>query len=114
VHHFVRLCVEVLNGHRPAAHLRHVSLPSEAAGVVAQGLAAARRVSGMRKAAQTPGRRPPRRLPPAAVMRLALCQPRPGAIEAAVAVVTGERTWALAIRLELHADTWSATTLRLI
>ncbi len=114
VHRFVRLCVEVLNGYRPAAHLRKYSLPGEAAGIVAQGLAAAQRVASLRKAAQAPGRRPPRRPSPAAVVRLRLCEPRPGAVEAAVALVTGERTWALALRLELHQDTWSATALRLI
>jgi hypothetical protein len=114
VHRFVRLCVEVLNGYRPAAHLRRFSLPGDAAGVVAQGLAAAQRVASLRKAAQTPGRRAPRRPSPAAVVRLRLCEPRPGAVEAAVALVTGERTWALALRLELHQDIWSATALRLI
>jgi hypothetical protein len=114
VHRFVRLCVEVLNGYRPAAHLRRFSLPAEAAGIVTQGLAAAQRVASLRKAAQAAGRRPPRRPSPAAVVRLRLCEPRPGAVEAAVALVTGDRTWALALRLELHQDTWSATALRLI
>jgi hypothetical protein len=114
VNRFVRMCVEVLNGHRPPAHLRHLSRPEEAAGVVAQGLAAARRVSELRKAAVPPGRRQPRRAPPVAVVRLRLCEPRPGAVEAAVALVTGDRTWALALRLELHHQGWAATTLRLV
>jgi hypothetical protein len=114
VHRFVRLCVEVLNGYRPAAHLRRLSMPAEAAGIVAQGLAAAQRVASIRKAALAAGRRPPRRPSPAAVVRLRLCEPRPGAVEAAVALVTGDRTWALALRLELHQETWSATALRLI
>jgi Family of unknown function (DUF6459) len=114
VHRFVRLCVEVLNGYRPAAHLRRFSLPAEAAGIVAQGLAAAQRVASLRKAAQAAARRPLRRPSPAAVIRLRLCEPRPGAVEAAVALVTGDRTWALALRLELHQETWAATALRLI
>ena len=38
---FVAMCVEVLNGYRPAAHLRRLSRPGQAAGVVAQALAAA-------------------------------------------------------------------------
>jgi hypothetical protein len=113
VHRFVRLCVEVLNGHRPPAHLRQFSRPEEAAGVVAQGLAGARRVAELRKAAH-PVRRPPRRPSPVAVIRLRLCEPRPGAVEAAVALVTGDRTWAMALRMELHQQAWSATTLRLI
>src|SRR5687768_640702 len=41
VRRFVSTCVEVLNGHRPAAHLRRLSQPREAATVVAQGLAGA-------------------------------------------------------------------------
>jgi hypothetical protein len=111
VHRFVRLCVEVLNGHRPPAHLRQLSRPEEAAGVVAQGLAGARRVAEMRKVS---GRRPARRQSPVAVISLRLCEPRSGAVEAAVALVTGERTWAMALRLEQHQQAWTATTLRLI
>ncbi|WP_433301187.1 Rv3235 family protein [Actinoplanes sp. CA-030573] len=114
VHRFVRMCVEVLNGHRPPAHLRHLARPAEAASVVAQGLAGSRRVAELRRAALAPGRRPPKRPPPTAVIRLRLCEPRPGAVEAAVALVTGERTWAMALRMELHQETWSATLLRLI
>lgn len=113
VHRFVRLCVEVLNGHRPPTHLRKFALPAEAAGVVAQGWAGARRVAELRRAAHA-GRRPPRRPAPTAVIRLRLCEPRPGAVEAAVALVTGERTWAMALRMELHQQSWAATTLRLI
>jgi hypothetical protein len=114
VRRFVHLCVEVLNGYRPPAHLRRLSLPAEAANVVAQGMVGAQRVAALRTAAQPPGRRPPRRPPPVAVIRLRTCEPRPGAVEAAVALVTGERTWAMALRLERHHDAWSATTLRLI
>ena len=112
VHRFVRHCVEVLNGYRPAGHLRPLALPAEAATIVAQGLAGARRVANLRKAA--PGPRVPRRSSPAAVMRLLVCQPSPEAVEAAAALVTSHRTWALALRLELHHETWSATALRLI
>ncbi len=114
VRRFVRTCVEVLNGHRPAAHLRRLARPMEASSVVAQGMAAAHRVAELRKAAQPPGRRRPRRLSPVAVIHVRLCEPRPGAVEAAVALLTGDRTWAMAMRLELHEDTWRATALRLV
>jgi hypothetical protein len=112
VHRFVRHCVEVLNGYRPAAHLRQLAVPAEAATIVAQGTAGARRVAGLRKTA--PGRRLSRRPSPVAVISLHLCQPSLAAVEAAVALVTGQRTWALALRMELHQETWSATALRLI
>jgi hypothetical protein len=35
-------------------------------------------------------------------------------VEAAVLLVTGERTWAVAVRLEQYQQTWAATTLRLV
>ncbi len=138
VRRFVHLCVEVLNGYRPAAHLRRLSLPKEAAGVVAQAVAGAGRVAELRREARagrrhdrTPGLRNPmpglrspvpglrdprpgRKPSPVAVIRLRLCEPRPGAVEAAVLLVTGERTWAMALRLELHQQSWHATALRLI
>lgn len=115
VRRFVAVCVEVINGYRPAAHLRRFSRPGEAAGIVAQALAAGRRASELRavrtpRAADRHGRGPA----PVAVLRLRLCEPRPGVVEAAVLLVTGERTWALAVRLEQHHQTWAATTLRLV
>jgi hypothetical protein len=113
VRRFVSVCVEVLNGYRPAAHLRRLSLPMEAPGVVAQGIAGARRVAELRQAARPADRRV-RRPGPVGVLRVLLCEPRAGAIEAAVLLITGERTWAMAFRLELHQQKWAATALRLI
>ena len=113
VRRFVSVCVEVLNGYRPAAHLRRLSLPMEAPGIVAQGVVGARRVAELRRAAR-PGDRRARRPGPVGVLRVLLCEPRPGAIEAAVLLITGERTWAMAFRLELHQQKWAATALRLI
>ena len=114
VRRFVATCVEVLNGYRPAAHLRRLSQPREAAAVVAQAVVGARRVAEARQA-RTAGRSPrPRRPVPAAVVRLRLCEPREGAVEGAAVLVIGDRTHAMAFRLELHEETWQATTLRLI
>jgi hypothetical protein len=112
VRRFVGICVEVLNGYRPAAHLRRLSQPRDAATVVAQGLAGARKVAEARRSAA--GKTRPRRPAPVAVVRLRLCEPRPGAVEAAVVLVIGDRTWAMALRLELHQESWVATTLCLI
>jgi hypothetical protein len=112
VRRFVGMCVEVLNGYRPAAHLRQLSLPTQAAEVIAQAVSGTRRVADLRRSNRS-GRRA-LRPGPVAVLRLRLCEPRPGAVEAAVLLVTGERTWAMALRLELHQQNWAATVLRLI
>jgi hypothetical protein len=113
VRRFVHMCVEVLNGYRPPAHLRRLTLPKQAADVVAQATAGTSRVAQMRRPLRSPGRRT-HQPGPVAVIRLRLCEPRPGAVEAAVLLVTGERTWAMALRLEMHQQSWCATTLRLI
>jgi hypothetical protein len=112
VRRFVKLCVEVLNGYRPPAHLRRLAQPREAAAVVAEGLSGAQRVARVRRASSD--RRCPRRPAPVAVLRLRLCEPRAGAVEAAVVLMIGDRAWAMALRLELHEGSWMATTLRLI
>ncbi|MBB2947878.1 hypothetical protein FB565_007649 [Actinoplanes lutulentus] len=113
VRRFVHLCVEVLNGFRPAGHLRRLSLPATAAEVVDSGLAGAQWVGRLRKAkgGKAKGMRRP---DPVIVLRVQLCEPRAGAIEAAIVLVTGDRTWALALRMELHEQSWVATTLCLI
>jgi hypothetical protein len=114
VRRFVGTCVEVLNGYRPAAHLRRLSQPREAATVVAQGLAGARLVAEARQA-RAVGRAPrPRRPVPAAVVRLQLCEPREGAVEAAAVLLVGDRTHAMALRLEASDQSWLATTFCLI
>jgi len=112
VRRFVKLCVEVLNGYRPPAHLRRLAQPREAAAVVAEGLSGAQRVARVRRASSD--RRRPHRPAPVAVLRLRLCEPRAGAVEAAVVLMIGDRAWAMALRLELHETSWMATTLRLI
>ncbi|GID98191.1 Rv3235 family protein [Amorphoplanes digitatis] len=112
VRRFVKLCVEVFNGYRPPAHLRRFSQPREAATVVAEGLSGAQRVAGVRPASS--GRPRPRRPAPVAVLRLRLCEPRAGAVEAAVVLMIADRVWAMALRLELHEASWVATALRLI
>ncbi|GAB1645207.1 Rv3235 family protein [Krasilnikovia sp. MM14-A1259] len=115
VQRFVGACVEVLNGFRPAAHLRRLALPSQAARVVAQAVVGTHRVAELRKSGHRRATdRHGRGGAPAAVLRVRLCEPRPGAVEATVLLVTGGRTWALALRLELHDQTWLVTTLQLV
>ncbi|PRX25649.1 Rv3235 family protein [Actinoplanes italicus] len=114
VRRFVRLCVEVLNGFRPAAHLRRMALPAGAAEVVTQGLAGARRAASLRGGMSRAGARHQRRPTPVGVIGVKICEPRSGAVEVAVTLVTGDRTWAMAFRLELHQQTWAATALLII
>jgi hypothetical protein len=117
VRRFVSVCVEVLNGYRPAAHLRQLSVPGCAAVIVAQAIAATNRVADMRRASGRSSRgasRHGRRPDPVAVRGLRLCEPTSGVVEAAVVLITAERTWAVALRLERHQQSWSATTLRLV
>lgn len=112
VRRFISSCVEVLNGYRPAAHLRKLAQPKEAAAVVAHGVTAAHRVAEARRKSGAPAR--PRRPAPVAVIKVSLCEPRPGAVEAAAVLMIGDRTWAMALRLELHDDAWLATVMRLL
>jgi hypothetical protein len=113
VRRFVSACVEVLNGYRPASHLRRLAQPREAAAVVAQAVAAAGVVAESRRAPAGRAARP-RRPAPVAVVKLRLCEPRRGAVEAAVILMIGGRVRAMALRLELHDESWLATTLRII
>jgi hypothetical protein len=117
VRRFVAALVEVLNGYRPPAHLRDLCRPVDAAGIVAQARAAQHRMAEFRRGSArrsaTAGRHG-RNPDPVAVIRANLCTPTRSAVEAAVLLVTGPRTWALALRLEWHEETWTATVIRLI
>ena len=79
VRRFVNACVEVLNGYRPAAHLRRLALPAEAARVVAQAIAGAHRVAELRRRdLRRPAPRARRRAAPVAVLCVRACEPRHG------------------------------------
>jgi hypothetical protein len=113
VRRFLRTCVEVLNGYRPPAHLRRLSRPFEAADIVAEGQAGLRQMAALRRAGQRPGRHQ-RKPVPVGVLCLRLCEPLPGIVEAAAPLLIGDRTWAMALRMELHHQAWAATALQLI
>jgi hypothetical protein len=111
-HHFVKACVEILNGYRPAAHLRSLSQPREAASLISQALIAAQRIAASRRRTQPALRH---RIPPPVVpVHTKVCEPCRGVVEAAAVLVAPERTWALALRLERPANRWLATVLRLL
>lgn len=78
VRRFLTICLEVLNGHRPAHHLRALSDPLAAADVIEAGREATRR---LRREAG------PVRV---GIRKVRVCVPRPDAVElAAVVAVTG-------------------------
>ncbi|WP_422771503.1 Rv3235 family protein [Plantactinospora sp. WMMC1484] len=103
---FLDTCLEIVNGYRPAGHVRALASPADAAGMVAQLSSAASRVSGRRRPGQ-----PVRTL---RLRRLRVCEPRPGVVEAAAAVGTPGRTWALAFRIERRRGSWVGVSVALL
>lgn len=143
VHRFVGVLLEVLNGYRPPAHLRPLCRPVDAAEIIAHTRAAMHRIAEARRLGGTATRSGPagrsapgpaglaatsrsaqrvahradrhgRRPDPAAVLRLRICEPRRGSVEATVLLVTAARTWALALRLDGGPDTWVTSVARLL
>ena len=47
-------------------------------------------------------------------MKFHFCEPRPGAVESTILLLTGERTWAMALRMELQGRRWMAAAMRLL
>lgn len=93
---FVGLCVEILNGYRPAAQLRPMTHPQRFADISDQIL---RRTVRVR---MTPGQAA-RHGHLVRARRLLLSEPLDGIAEAAAVLEHGESTWAMAIRLERTA-----------
>lgn len=115
VRRFLGRCLEILNGYRPAGHIRPFADPAEAAGIVNQVTAASSRAARSHRADPAAGSTGGRRGADAVrVRRLRVCEPRAGAAEASVVLGCGELTWALAFRLEDRDGTWTATTLRVV
>ncbi|MFY1690245.1 Rv3235 family protein [Plantactinospora sp. WMMB782] len=103
---FLDTCLEIVNGYRPAGHVRALASPPDAAGMVAQLASATSRVSGRRRPGQ-----PVRTVQ---LRRLRVCEPRPGVVEAAAAVGVAGRTWAMAFRIERRRGSWVGTSVALL
>ncbi|RQW99144.1 Rv3235 family protein, partial [Micromonospora globispora] len=105
-HRFVRTFLEILNGYRPPGQLRPLSDPAAASGVAAELTRAAQRVGPVRRRSTRPS---------VQLRRLRVCEPRTGAVEAAV-VVAGPAgsSWAMALRLEHRRGSWFCTTLQVL
>lgn len=130
--HFLSLCLEVLNGFRPTAHLRPLTAPAEFGGVVEQIARAMRRASsphrrgaptlrsdrlaGARPLPARPVGRPPRHGPPVRIRlrELRVCEPRPGVVEAAAVLGNDDRAFALALRLERRPAGWLCTLAQVV
>jgi hypothetical protein len=116
VRRFVRLCLEIFNGYRPAGHVRPLTSPSEAANVIEQVWSIRERVAAGSRSSPGFNRRRGARLArgPAAVVvrRTQICEPRDGVAEAAVVLGASDRSVALAVRLERRRDRWLCTAAR--
>ncbi|GAB3063895.1 Rv3235 family protein [Micromonospora schwarzwaldensis] len=97
-HRFVRMFLEIVNGFRPPGQLRPLCLPEAASQVSAELTRAARRVPPVRRRTARPALH---------LLRLRVCEPRAGAVEAtAVFTGAGGASWAVAVRLEHRRGNW--------
>jgi hypothetical protein len=118
VRRFVRLCLEIFNGYRPAGHVRPLTSPSEAANVIEQVWSVRERLAGAGHLSPAPSRRSPVRPARAraaiGLRQMLICEPRTGVAEAAVVLGGGTRCVALAVRLERRRDRWLCTAARAV
>jgi hypothetical protein len=99
---FVAACVEVLNGFRPAAHLRALTTPFDYAAVIKQLTRRARiRVPA------TPGSR-------VGLHRVRVFEQRAGVAEAVAVLSHGDVAWAIALRFEHRRGTWLCNLLEVV
>jgi len=111
VRRFMALCLEIFNGYRPTGHVRALTSPTAASGVVEQLTMALQRVAALRRRAQGPGSSRP---VPVGLGRVLMCEPRGGVVEAAAVLHAGGRALALALRLELRHGRWLCTAARAV
>jgi hypothetical protein len=94
---YVGMCVEVLNGYRPATHLRAATDPQRYGDVADQLVRRTVRVRMPPGQAARHGRL-------VRVRRLLACEPLDGIVEATVVLEQGEACWAMAVRMERNVD----------
>lgn len=103
---FLTTLLEVLDGYRPAGHLRRLTLPSAFA-AVAEEVAQAMQRGGTASGAH--GRVHRFRL-----RELRVCEPRAGAAEVTAVLGRGERVFAVALRLERSRASWLCTVAQVV
>ena len=110
---YIAMCVEVLNGYRPSAHLRPITDQQRFGDIADQLVRRAVRVRISPAQAARQGKL-------VRVRRMILNEPLDGVAEAAVVLEQGDSCWALAVRLErgTRADRstgpWRCTVLQVI
>lgn len=110
---FLDTCLEIFNGYRPIAHVRPLTVPALAEAVIEQLGTGVDRTARLRRG-QRPGPAGRGQLLLLRVRRLHVCEPRPGAAEAAAALSLAGRTWAYAFRLERRRGSWLCTAARVV
>jgi hypothetical protein len=106
---FVSACVEVLNGFRPAGHLRALTTPFDFATVTTQ---LTRRAARLRMPAH--GRREHTGAERVDMRRLRVFEQRAGVAEAVAVLRHGDASWAMALRFERRRGTWLCTLLEVV
>ncbi|WP_410809649.1 Rv3235 family protein [Micromonospora sp. 067-2] len=105
-HRFVGTCLEVVNGYRSPAQVRPLLDPARAGDLLTELARATGRSASPRRRAERPVVR---------LLRLRVCEPRAAAVEAAAVLAgAGNRSWAMALRLEHRRGRWLCTALHVI
>jgi hypothetical protein len=104
---FVGVCVEILNGFRPVAHLRSLTTPFDYASVTRQLTRRAMRI-------RMPARRPRGAEDQVGLLCLRVCELRDGVAEAAAVLHVGGASWAVALRFEQRRGAWLCTLLQVV
>uniref|UniRef100_UPI0006936A98 Rv3235 family protein n=1 Tax=Dactylosporangium aurantiacum TaxID=35754 RepID=UPI0006936A98 len=110
---FVGMCVEILNGYRPAAHLRQVTHPKHCAAVTDQ---LTRRTVRVRMSPSHAARQGSL----VRVRRMLVSEPLPGVAELVAVLEQGTTAWAMAVRLERQTrpapgtSTWLCTLVQVV
>ena len=118
---YVGLCLEVLDGFRPATHLRRLTVAASFESVLEQLARPAARTGHPSSAGPSPAGRA---VPGGALRRtggdrlrlrrLWVGEPSNGVVEAAAVLGRADRAWALALRLERREETWLCTDLQVV
>src|SRR5262249_15541000 len=101
---FVAVCVEVLNGFRPATHLRALTTPSDYSTVVKQ---LTRRTARVRMSAAPDSGR-------VGLHRVRVFEQRTGVADAVAVLRRGEASWAIALRFERRRGAWLCSLLEVV